>query len=366
MPVRVTMPAASLLRHRHDGSGPRPRSSLLALARRRSPSSELTVELAASDVPACAAAGPARDALLRERRRHPASCACVSIPTRCTSTRTTRRSRPDERAVGRTRSGSCIWRAGDDEARQRPAWQMLADRFEAPRAAWIARATAAAQPAAIGRGSRSPSDAPLPRAPRFPALPPPTAAAARPRCPAPAGPLDRHRVSPAATAVVVVTGRDIRSPRSRSAPDLGRRPTAAADTGEVPAIDEGMRWMIDFDEAEAGGMALRMPLPGAGLARSIFSSSPASRRVRSPTDSAPQLADAPRRASLHRRTRLHSRPGRRRTTPRASARRFSSVDPRGERSFADEWRRRRSTRRADTNGAVAARALGLGGRARGR
>jgi hypothetical protein len=76
----------------------------------------------------------------------------------------------EERAWGE-RFWELHWRAGDDEGRLRLAWQMLADRFEPPRAAWIARAT---QPLNAGERPRQPSDAPapLPVVPRFPVPPP--------------------------------------------------------------------------------------------------------------------------------------------------------------------------------------------------
>src|SRR6185436_18508985 len=84
----------------------------------------------------------------------------------------------EERAWG-VRFWELYWRAGDDEARQRLAWQMVADRFEPPRAAWIARAT---QPLNLPSRPRQPLDAPapLPVAPRFPVQP---AGGAGPRTP---------------------------------------------------------------------------------------------------------------------------------------------------------------------------------------
>src|SRR4030095_6909350 len=40
------------------------------------------------------------------------------------------------------------WRAANDEQRAKAAWQQLADRFDPPRAAWIARALQPQNPAA--------------------------------------------------------------------------------------------------------------------------------------------------------------------------------------------------------------------------
>ena len=57
--------------------------------------------------------------------------------------------------------------------------------------------------------------------------------------------------------MAVVIGRDIQA-------DLAIGPDLGADVtidDEQPAVDEGMRWMVDFDRAEEVGMALRMTLP---------------------------------------------------------------------------------------------------------
>ncbi len=42
--------------------------------------------------------------------------------------------------MGHGISGSSTWRAGNDEAAGRGAWHQLVERFDRPRAAWIARA----------------------------------------------------------------------------------------------------------------------------------------------------------------------------------------------------------------------------------
>ena len=48
--------------------------------------------------------------------------------------------------------------------------------------------------------------------------------------------------------------------------------TAAPEIpGDQAAVDAGMRWMVDFDEAEAAGMGLRIPLSAANLAGGIES-----------------------------------------------------------------------------------------------
>ncbi len=133
----------------------------------------------------------------------------------------------------------------NDEQKAREAWRMLAGRFGAERAAWVARALT---PTNL---SSRPS-----RAPAFPNLGNPATTTRTPRV----------RLLPdrwVATAyaggvpVAVATGRGIER-------DLAIGPDLNADVTidhERPAVDEGMRWMVDFDRAEAAGMALRLTVP---------------------------------------------------------------------------------------------------------
>ena len=140
------------------------------------------------------------------------------------------------------------WQAGTDEDRLRRAWQQLTDRFDPGRAAWIARALMPTN--ATERSDQA--------TPRFPDL---GAAATLVRTPV-ARLLPRHWTATAYRAgqvLAVATGPEVRA-------DLPVGPDLAHDVtidDEVPAIDQGMRWMIDFVEAEAVGMALRLPLPDA-------------------------------------------------------------------------------------------------------
>ena len=69
--------------------------------------------------------------------------------------------------------------------------------------------------------------------------------------------LDRHRAGGRAGR-----GRGCWAATSgRSSPSVRIRRSMvirAGDPGDQPAVDAGMRWMVDFDEAEAAGMALRI------------------------------------------------------------------------------------------------------------
>jgi len=137
----------------------------------------------------------------------------------------------------------------DDAARAREAWRMLAGRFGAERAAWVARALTP-----VNLASRPTA------APAFPDLGDP---ATRTRT-------ARVRLLPerwVATAyaqgavVAVATGRDIPADLAIG-PDLEAGVTV---DDEQPAVDEGMRWMVDFDRAEEVGMALRLTLPAPAV-----------------------------------------------------------------------------------------------------
>ena len=64
----------------------------------------------------------------------------------------------------------------------------------------------------------------------------------------------------------------VHRPRRPARPRRRPRPPDAApppSDDRAPAIDEGMRWMVDFDRAEKVGMALRLPLPSTLVDASV-------------------------------------------------------------------------------------------------
>ncbi len=137
------------------------------------------------------------------------------------------------------------WQAGPDETKLREAWRMLAGRLGPERAAWVVRALTPTNGADRPGGT-----------PTFPDLGDPSAVA---RTPLVRLLPDRWVATAYAggVAVAVATGRDVQR-------DLAIGPDLDADVTidhETPAVDEGMRWMVDFDRAELVGMALRMTLP---------------------------------------------------------------------------------------------------------
>jgi len=163
---------------------------------------------------------------------------------------------PDEQRWGR-HFWERIWRAGHDESAERVAWQQLADRFDARRAAWIARSLSPENvqdwPAAP-----VPETKPLPISPRLRAVV--TTAD---------GESGGWQRAPLARAmpqrwIAVASARGATLAVARGAPidrDLAMGPDPKDETQaapDAPPLDAGMRWMVDFEEAEARGMALRM------------------------------------------------------------------------------------------------------------
>jgi hypothetical protein len=150
------------------------------------------------------------------------------------------------------------WSAGNDVERRKAAWQQLADRFDAPRAAWIVRTLRPLHP----------TDQALGLPPRFPSVA--TKAESWTRAP-------YTRVLPNYWTVLgYANGRLLVNARGSDIPDrlqTGPDPKASAVpdtvTAEQLALDDGMRWMVDFDAAAQVGMGIRAkltsPMAAAGL-----------------------------------------------------------------------------------------------------
>jgi len=164
-----------------------------------------------------------------------------------------------------------IWRAGNDVEAQKTAWRQLADRFGDERGAWILHAL---EPANMAQRPTSPIGASEPLA-HPPAFPQPAIVEDNEQASwrhAPVARLMPDRwyaiVHSAGVPAIAVRGRDIEKPVA-AGPDPQTPPgVVAADT---LAIDKGMQWMVDFDVAEAKGMALRIPIPAATLAAGLDS-----------------------------------------------------------------------------------------------
>jgi hypothetical protein len=167
-----------------------------------------------------------------------------------------------------------VWRTGTGtgaEQAQAAAWRQLAERFGAPRAAWIARSM---RPLNMnGRPSNLvPPDVPLDPPPQFPqaALAADGQDSAWRRAPQARLLPDRWVaiVQSGSQPVVAVAGGSIRQPLAMG-PDP-QQPAADVSDDQL-ALDDGMKWMIDFDIAEASGMALRIPIAPQILAAGLDS-----------------------------------------------------------------------------------------------
>jgi len=155
-----------------------------------------------------------------------------------------------------------IWRAGRNEAAERLAWQQLCDRFDAHRAAWIARALSPSN-IADWPSAPIPADKPLPAEPKLTAatmLKDPNGGSWQ------RAPLARampQRWIAVATARGALVAYALGAPVDRE-PAVGPDPQDKSEaTPEQPAIDAGMQWMVDFNDAEKHGMAMRMKVPAA-------------------------------------------------------------------------------------------------------
>ncbi len=164
-----------------------------------------------------------------------------------------------------------LWRAADDEARKTAAWGQLADRFGTERATWVAFQLTPVNETDRPQSS-IPATTPLPKPPKFPTV------LTRPenekyetwtRPPVARGLPDRWIAS------AIIGGKIVATATGQPIPELlpaGPNPRASIleVEGQLP-LDEGMKWIIDFDEAENLGMALRLELPPliAGLPRKV-------------------------------------------------------------------------------------------------
>jgi hypothetical protein len=148
------------------------------------------------------------------------------------------------------------WHAGDDMAARKLAWRQLVERFDAGRAAWIARALRPTNPK--DRPAQFvPNDRPLPTAINFPDVA--TKDAAWTRAPFTEVLPNRWQVFGYAGGQLIVhaSGNPIK-PQLATGPDPSA-PNPEATEGEL-AIDSGIKWMVDFEAAEKEGMGIRVPL----------------------------------------------------------------------------------------------------------
>ncbi|MDM0117318.1 hypothetical protein QTI66_34955 [Variovorax sp. J22R133] len=182
------------------------------------------------------------------------------------------------------------WRAGPNAMARADAWRQLADRFGAQRAAWIARVLAPTNPLQRPKAAVA-ANAALPDPPQWPSVTVVNDGKDAAWRHAPLARLMPDRwiavVQAGGRAVIAVSGGAIRKP-------LATGPDPNAPEAKVPAdqlaVDEGMRWMIDFVEAEKAGMGLRIAIPPPTLAAAIEGLFVFGTSSTNPADTAAQLA----------------------------------------------------------------------------
>jgi hypothetical protein len=224
------------------------------------------------------------------------------------------------------------WRAAGTTDRLRSAWRTLVDRHGAGRAAWIARALAPTNPA---DAPTSPLDegAALMNQPAFPNLGEPATVVRTPR----ARGLPTRWVATTyqgGQVLAVVAGNDIATDLA-----VGPDPDDALAPDDDPtqlAVDDGMRWMVDFDRAEELGMALRVPLSVPLESAAVDALVVVGVSDAAPTEGAERLAAL---LDAHHYTDGLAFVGPGTPTNNTTEERagFTSRDARGEQSFALEW-----------------------------
>jgi hypothetical protein len=163
------------------------------------------------------------------------------------------------------------WLAGNDAAARGLAWDQLATRFGAPRAAWLARQLRPTNQAQrpITRVLDGQTLSPPPIFPSVTIVSDGKNAAWRSAAMARLIP-DRWFaiVQSGGEPILAASGRKITNPLA-----VGPNPQATPPATPVdqPTLDPAMQWMVDYSVAEAAGMALRMTLTAAQLAAGLDS-----------------------------------------------------------------------------------------------
>ncbi|HKE95897.1 MAG TPA: hypothetical protein VKB34_16435, partial [Povalibacter sp.] len=164
------------------------------------------------------------------------------------------------------------WHAGNDADARAAAWRQIADRLTAERAAWVVRSLTPTNPAQRPTGATPPDQA-LATEPAFPVVAVATSNDTWRRAP-------QARLLPDRWLAIVhsegkvalrATSKDIQRPLNvgpnPQAPPLDDAARAAVERGDRLAIDDDMKWMVDFNLAETAGMALRIAVPAALLTK---------------------------------------------------------------------------------------------------
>lgn len=145
------------------------------------------------------------------------------------------------------------WRAAGNEEREKAAWRQLADRLDPQRAAWVMRTLTPLNP---DERPREPidTDTPLPKAIRFPS--PTLKEESWTRAP------HTYALPSFWTVLGYKDGKLVVNVRGSAIEETlatGPNPSTSAKVDES-GLDDDMKWMVDFDVAEAKGMGIRIRL----------------------------------------------------------------------------------------------------------
>lgn len=235
------------------------------------------------------------------------------------------------------------WTTGAEASRARAAWTQLTGRLGPGRAAWVRRALTPENLDQAGSGET----------PRFPQVKGREAAWTR---------APYTRVLPDRLAVLGFRGGQrvlcaFGGPIPDSlpvGPDPNSPPPLAED--EILPADPGFKWLVDFAEAEARGMALTIPITAEDLAEGFDTLLVLGLKTRD--DGAERLEElltaqhyTDGLAFVPQATPSNNTPG--------AASGYASRDPGGEKSFRAETGGKEVRGDGDANGAVLAAALGL-------
>src|SRR6185503_6495328 len=143
------------------------------------------------------------------------------------------------------------WRAATDEEAKKRAWRQLVERFDAGRAAWVARSLKPLNPNDRLKRPMPPIIFPSPA----------TKADAWTRAPLTSVLPKRWWVlGYAGGKLIVKTLGNLIPEELPTGPNPGPDPFGSANepAEDKLAIDSGMKWMVDFAEAEKVGMGIRL------------------------------------------------------------------------------------------------------------
>jgi len=151
---------------------------------------------------------------------------------------------------------NAIWSTQNDEQKSRKAWEQIVDRFGTRRSAWVVKQTT---PTNLSQRGRRPPVFPSRNSLKTDSWTQPALARLLP---------DRWVVAGYIAGQRVLLDTSLPIPDQLSVSLSPNKESQTLPSDELP-IDPDMRWLVDFDEAEQKGMAVRLPLPPELIGKKI-------------------------------------------------------------------------------------------------